>query len=79
MLIRISTKLFHSSESTHAGSSTERGLNSFGFSVLGFSETDPLFIYFFITLRVVLIVILCVLKFLLVAVKIFTSVVKIFN
>ncbi len=54
MLIRISTKLFHSSESTHAGSSTERGLNSFGFSVLGFSETDPLFIYFFfITLRVV--------------------------
>ncbi len=52
MLIRISTKLFHSSESTHAGSSTERGLNSFGFSVLGFSETDPFFI-FFITLRVV--------------------------
>ena len=69
MLIRISTKLFHSSESTHAGSSTERGLNSFGFSVLGFQK-QTLFLFIFITLRVVLIVILCVLKFLLVAVKI---------
>ncbi|EKL48599.1 hypothetical protein ACINNAV113_1160 [Acinetobacter baumannii Naval-113] len=42
--------MFHSSESTHAGSSTERGLNSFGFSVLGFSETDPLFLFIFLLL-----------------------------
>ncbi len=53
MLIRISTKLFHSSGSTHAGSSTKRGLNSVGFSDLGFSETGSLFYLFFITLRVV--------------------------
>ena len=78
MLIRISTKLFHSSGSTHAGSSTKRGLNSVGFSDLGFSETGS-FLFIFITLRVVLIVILCVLKIFTSSGKNFTSVVKIFN
>lgn len=78
MLIRISTKLFHSSESTHAGSSTERGLNSFGFSVLGFSETDPLFIYFYYFESCFDSDTLCVKNFTSSG-KNFTSVVKIFN